>query len=69
MAPLQEFLIGTDRGLWMSSFDVYPCKLFEGAKQRLTILLASHEGNRDEIVWTTRYTRCSQTSERPYLHD
>ena len=40
MSPLQESLLETDRELWMSSFDVYPCKLFEGAKQRLTILLA-----------------------------
>ena len=34
MGPLQEFLLETHRTLWISSFDVYPCKLFEGAKTR-----------------------------------
>ena len=66
MALLQEFLLGTARGFWMSSFDVYPCKLFEGAKQRLTILIASGQGNREEAVWTTRYIRW-QPDERATL--
>ena len=66
MALLQEFLLGTARGFWMSSFDVYPCKLFEGAKQRLTILMASRQGNREEVVWTTRYIRW-QPDERATL--
>ena len=67
MAPLQEFLLGTARGFWMSSFDVYPCKLFEGAKQRLTILLASPRGTQEEeVVWTTRYIRW-QPDERETL--
>ena len=57
MGSLQEFLLGTTRGFWMSSFDVYPCKLFEGAKQRLTVLIASRQGNQEEAVWTTRYIR------------
>ncbi len=66
MALLQEFLLGTARGFWMSSFDVYPCKLFEGAKQRLTVLIASRQGNREEAVWATRYNRW-QPDERGTL--
>ena len=66
MSPLQEFLLGTDRELWMSSFDVYPCKLFDGAKQRLTILLASRKVRHSNTVWTTRYLRW-RPEERPAL--
>ena len=57
MAPLQKLLLETSRSFWMSSFDVYPCKLFEGAKQRLTILMASPKANREAVVRTTRYIR------------
>ena len=66
MSHLQEFLLETDRELWMSSFDVYPCKLFEGAKQRLTILLASKKSKRSDGVWATRYLRW-RPEERPAL--
>ena len=66
MSHLQEFLLKTDRELWMSSFDVYPCKLFEGAKQRLTILLASRKRKRSDRVWATRYLRW-RLEERPAL--
>ena len=57
MAPLQQYLVGLNRDLWMSSFDVYPSKLFEGAKQRLTILLVSNQEGQQSSVWTTRYIR------------
>ena len=66
MSPLQEFLLRSDRELWMSSFDVYPCKLFDGAKQRLTILLASRKLRHLNTVWTTRYLRW-RPEERPAL--
>ena len=57
MAPLQQYLVGSRRDLWLSSFDVYPSKLFEGAKQRLTILLVSNHESQQGSVWTTRYIR------------
>ena len=66
MSHLQKFLLRTDRDLWMSSFDVYPCKLFDGAKQRLTILLASRKRRGTHPVWTTRYNRW-RPEERPVL--
>ena len=68
MSPLQEFLLGTNRDIWLSSFDVYPCKLFEGAKQRLTILLTSRTKHHTDIVWTTRYLRW-RPAERPALFE
>ena len=66
MGRLQEFLVKTARGIWMSSFDVYPSKLFEGAKQRLTIVIAARERTQKEVVWTTRYNRW-QPNERATL--
>lgn len=42
--------------MWLSHFDVYPCKLFEGAKQRLTILITSRIMD-TVVTYTTRYNR------------
>ena len=56
MSSLQSLLLQESRTLWLSAFDVYPCKLFEGAKQRLTIFLASSQG-KDKSLFTSRYNR------------
>ena len=56
MSPLQSLLLQENRTLWLSAYDVYPCKLFEGAKQRLTILLASSQ-KKDKSLFTSRYNR------------
>ena len=56
MRPLQEMLNSSRRTLWLSHFDVYPCKLFDGAKQRLTIALLSGQSRSLELL-TTRYNR------------
>lgn len=55
MLPLQSMLRTEKELLALSHFDVYPTKLFEGAKQRLTIVLRSEriEG----MFLTTRYQR------------
>jgi len=39
MRPLQECLYSQGHFIALSHFDVYPTKLFEGAKQRLTIIV------------------------------
>jgi hypothetical protein len=49
--------------VWLSLYDVYPCKLFEGAKQRLCILIASGRG---AITLTTKYNRW-KPDERGFL--
>jgi hypothetical protein len=56
MRPLQQLVDRSARSLWLSFFDVYPCKLFEGAKQRLCIALLSAECQTPNF-FTTRYNR------------
>jgi len=41
--------------LWLSNFEIFPCRLFEGAFQRLSILLAQHGS--DCAISTTRIQR------------
>jgi len=56
MSSLQSLLLKEKRTLWLSAFDVYPCKLFEGSKQRLTIFIASAQ-MKDKSLFTSRYNR------------
>jgi len=56
MNPLQELLLKSKLCLWFSHYDVYPSKLFDGGKQRLTILVLSILKH-DSYVFTTRYNR------------
>jgi hypothetical protein len=56
MRSLQELLIDGQKTGWFSHFDVYPSKLFEGAKQRLTIVILAHSGLKVPVN-TTRYQR------------
>lgn len=55
MLPLQSILRTGKELLALSHFDVYPTKLFEGAKQRLTIVLRGER--REGKFVTTRYQR------------
>ncbi len=54
---------------WLSNFEIFPCRLFDGAYQRLSILLAKHSTTAPEA--TTFVTRIQRwyTAERPYLID
>ena len=65
MFALQELLLNQNRDVWFSAFDVYPCKLFAGAKQRLAIMLTSSHGART-LHWSTRYNRW-RPEEREHL--
>ncbi|GBD95737.1 MAG TPA: SAM-dependent methyltransferase [Nitrospirae bacterium] len=65
MSELQSLLLNENRILWISAYDVYPCKLFEGAKQRLSILLTSAKVS-EKLLWTSRYNRW-KPEEREYL--
>lgn len=63
MESLQKQLLRQD--VWFSHFDVYPTKLFEGAKQRLTIFVTSpYEG--EPRQWATIYNRW-KSEARPHL--
>ena len=65
MKSLQLLCHQAKRTFWFSSYDVYPSKLFEGAKQRLTILLASNQ-RQQVFIWTTAYNRW-RLEEREWL--
>ena len=56
MRRLQRLLSDEKRQTYLSTFDVYPSKLFEGAKQRLCILIQSGRIGKSEIR-TTFYNR------------
>ena len=56
MRSAQKLLIESRHCFWLSHYDVYPSKLFDGAKQRLTILLFTRIENKS-IIYTTRYRR------------
>jgi len=65
MNTLQLTMYNSQRLLWLSLFDVYPSKLFEGAKQRLSIMIASHK-TQNNIMFTTKYNRW-KPEEREFL--
>ncbi|TLD40073.1 MAG: hypothetical protein JETT_3660 [Candidatus Jettenia ecosi] len=65
MNTLQLTMYNSHRLLWLSLFDVYPSKLFEGAKQRLSIMIASHK-TQNNIIFTTKYNRW-KPEEREFL--
>ena len=56
MKDLQRLLVDEKRQVYLSTFDVYPSKLFEGAKQRICILILSDRINESKF-WTTSYNR------------
>lgn len=54
---------------WLSNFEIFPCRLFDSAYQRLSILLARHSATAPgPITFVTRIQRW-YTAERPYLID
>ncbi len=43
--------------LWLANFEIFPCRLFEGAFQRLSILLAQYGSSSDCAISSTRIQR------------
>ena len=41
-AALRRTIVMNTSALWLANFDIFPCHLFEGAYQRLTLLLGKH---------------------------
>lgn len=68
MKPLQSLIQQKTSNLWVSSFGIRPQKLFEGAEQRLSILLAQKTSqiNSRQPVSFTKYYRWTQI-ERQHL--
>ncbi|GER86000.1 hypothetical protein KDW_01620 [Dictyobacter vulcani] len=64
---LRQRLFKQHTALWLANFEIFPCRLFEGAFQRLSILLASQQSNSlAPALYVTRIHRW-YTVERPYL--
>lgn len=55
MSTLRDHIIDKSQNIWLSSFGIRPAKLFEGAEQRLTILI-SEKGSGSKI-YTTHHFR------------
>ena len=54
--------------LWLANFEIFPCRLFDGAFQRLSILIAQHCSTQPCTIHTTKIQRW-YAPERPYLID
>ena len=63
---LRAMLSTTTPSLWLANFEIFPCRLFEGAFQRLSILIAKHGSGTASTVHVTRAQRW-HTIERPHL--
>ncbi|MBB6124666.1 Eco57I restriction-modification methylase domain-containing protein [Sphingobium subterraneum] len=46
--------------IWASTFDVFPARVFEGAAQRVSIVLWSNPERNEKKLYTTRYLRWFQ---------
>lgn len=70
MSALQKLLIKKSTNTWLSLFDVYPSKLFDGAKQRLSITISTNKSQKNTLTakcsYCTKYNRWYQ-NERDSL--
>lgn len=67
---LRQRLIALGATLWLANFEIFPCRLFEGAFQRLSILLMHLQTRPQTAQVSTLYvTRIQRwySAERPYL--
>lgn len=63
---LRQNLTRQSARLWLANFEIFPCRLFANAYQRLTILLTHHQASADTKLFVTHLQRW-YTAERPYL--
>ncbi|MBV9231113.1 MAG: Eco57I restriction-modification methylase domain-containing protein, partial [Chloroflexi bacterium] len=64
--PLRDTLTHNTGLLWLANFEIFPSRLFDGAFQRLSILIACHDTTHDCAMHVTRIQRW-YASERPHL--
>ncbi|GCE16591.1 hypothetical protein KDK_03910 [Dictyobacter kobayashii] len=66
---LRQLLLSSGATLWLANFEIFPCRLFEGAFQRLSILLLNLHSNQPKHESTLYVTRIHRwySAERPYL--
>ena len=66
MAPLQNLLHQSKKVGWIQTYDVFPSKLFAGAKQRLAIYIVQQGSGPSPALYTTRYNKWHEKA-RSYL--
>ena len=68
-AALRDTIVVNTLVLWLANFDIFPCRLFEGAYQRLTILLGKQGRGQQPDRHKTYVTPIQRwyTSERSSL--
>src|SRR5260370_12408758 len=54
---LRETLMHMTSHLWLANFEIFPCRLFDGVFQRLSILLARRDQEQQCTIHTTRIHR------------
>lgn len=64
--PLRQTLLSQTTCLWLANFEIFPCRIFEGAYQRLSLLLAYHGTAQPFSMYVTHLQRWYSV-ERPYL--
>ena len=57
MAPLQDLFHRSKRVGWVQTYDVFPSKLFVGAKQRLAIYIVQQGSQPSPALYATRYNK------------
>ncbi len=57
MFPLQALFHRSKRVGWVQTYDVFPSKLFFGAKQRLAIYIVQQSSQPSPALYATRYNR------------
>ncbi len=65
-SPLRHLLTSNSAQLWVANFAIFPCRLFEGAFQRLSLVFAQLAEAQDCQIATTQIQRW-YTIERPFL--
>jgi hypothetical protein len=65
-AFLRHMLTRHTARLWLANFEIFPCRLFDEAYQRLTILLAHHSTSQPCSIFVTHLQRW-YTAERSHL--
>ena len=56
-ASLRRSIIKQTTEVWLSNFEIFPSRLFDGAFQRLSILLAHHGNTSQCTTYSTRIQR------------
>ncbi|HZR39356.1 MAG TPA: DNA methyltransferase, partial [Ktedonobacteraceae bacterium] len=65
---LRRTLSSSTQHLWLANFEIFPCRLFDGAFQRLSLLIARHGSGESCAIHVTKIQRW-YASERPHLLD